>query len=152
MDRNTHFTPMRFGAYACAAKLPSTPICGFDAEQLHRSSSWWSLPDKPAEGKRLDASGWRLMSIVHALGKLEVRSELRCNGGRIVAFDWHAAALRRSVETERRDDRGTSDFERSSQMRDVRVAPHEGNSSIGMPATLNEFCEGSVSRDHPQVS
>ena len=62
------------------------------------------------------------MGIVHAFDEFEVGSEQRRDGRRIVAFDWQAAALRRSVETERRDDRGTSDFERSSQVRHVRVA------------------------------
>lgn len=62
------------------------------------------------------------MSIVDALDKLEVRSELSCNGRRIIAFDWQAAALRRSGEVERCDDRGSSRFECSSQMPHVRVA------------------------------
>src|SRR4051812_37570575 len=43
------------------------------------------------------------MNVVHAVGKLEVLSELRCNIGGIVAFDWQATAHRRSVEAERRE-------------------------------------------------
>lgn len=62
------------------------------------------------------------MGIVQPLDAREVRSEQRRDCGRIVPLDWQAAALRRPLEAERRDDRGPSGFERPSQMHNVRVA------------------------------
>jgi len=62
------------------------------------------------------------MHIIHTLGDLEVRSEQRSDGRRVVALDGKAAALRWSVVTKGRDDRGPSGFERPAQMRNVRIA------------------------------
>jgi len=62
------------------------------------------------------------MRIKHTLGDLEVPSEQRSNGRRVVALDGKAAALRWSVETEGRNYRGPTGFERPAQMRNVRIA------------------------------
>jgi hypothetical protein len=61
------------------------------------------------------------MGIVHVLDELKIRSERRRDRRRVVPFDWQAAALRRSLEAEGRDDRGSADLERSSEMRYVRI-------------------------------
>jgi len=62
------------------------------------------------------------MVIIHALNQVEVRSEQRGDGGRIISLNRETAAPRGSVKTERGDDRGPSRLERSSQMCKVRVA------------------------------
>ena len=97
------------------------PLPSVDTPKRTRCVGSTSAPKEPTEGELLGTAGRRAVGLVQSLDKCEVRPQQGRDRGRVVPLDWQAAALRRPLEAERRNNRGPSSFERSSQMHNVRV-------------------------------